>query len=213
MQSCTSAQICRLLCSISCWFDPYEDQSQLLQNACLYFLGHGLCRVSVYYRYAVISVQKHKSDLILGLFLTEMDGQMDGWMWLFIVAGFSVASCIWFHVVCVCCTCHIWTVVLKSNRMMNRAGGEQRKARCWISLLQSGPCSNRQGINICRHSPAIHSIHVRMNKQSSLQCNLPPPHCTTNSHRQKYVCFVLPCPLCLPPPKTLWAWAKRTGKG
>lgn len=45
----------------------------------------------------------------------------------------------------------------------------------WVSLRQSAWCSNRQEINIYRHSFGSDSIHVRTNKQSLLQTQCPSP--------------------------------------
>lgn len=90
------------------------------------------------------------------------DGQTDGWEPLFFIGAVAFWSCVRLHAVNAS-LCHIWTVVSTSNSMMNRTEGEQRKDGGWISLCRSASCSYRQ-INICRHSSAIDSIHVRVDK-------------------------------------------------
>lgn len=90
------------------------------------------------------------------------DGQTDGWELSCFVGAVAFWSCVRLHAVNAS-LCHIWTVVSTSNNMMNRTEGEQRKDGGWISPCWSASCSYRQ-INICRHSSAIDSIHVRVDK-------------------------------------------------
>ena len=59
------------------------------------------------------------------------------------------------------------------------------KALGWISLRQSALCSNRQEINIYRHSLALDSIHVRTNKQGLAANERSSPHAALHTHTDK----------------------------
>lgn len=119
-------------------------------------------------RTSIVSKDKIREETVWWCSLISFFKIRVVWEPLFLVSKITFESCLQHHILYVS-SGNIWTVASMLNKLKNRMGDEQRKAWEWISLQQSASCRNRQEINIYRHSPALDSIHVRMNKQSSLQ--------------------------------------------